>query len=135
MFQSNIDHADANRLKQLAEDHPNETISCYGNLNKVIELLDGGRSLQSIGLNFLKSERGGVYAIYQKRTPSSLEIRLYVGFNEKKKIYYILGIGDKKTQRKDIDKYQKVIEKNKLSKKEDDNDTPDSGSEEDHDDC
>ncbi len=118
MFKPNIDYADANRLEQFDGDYPEETVSCYGNLNKVLTLLNDGRSLQSIGLNFLKAERKYLYAIYQKRTQKSLEIRLYVAFNEKTQMYFILGIGSKGTQKKDIPLYQDVIEANNLKRQD-----------------
>lgn len=118
MYEPSTDHADERRLTKYADDYPEEYKLCFNNLNKVLMLLNTGRSLQSIGGKFLKSEGKGLYATSQSRKRGALEVRLYFAFNEYTETYFILGMGDKKSQKRDIKSYQKVISSEKLIEKE-----------------
>ncbi len=66
-------------------------------------------------MGFLHIEKAGLTGIGQKRTPSSIETRLYVFVSMDEKTVYLLGIGSKKTQAADILRFERLI-KERLTK-------------------
>jgi hypothetical protein len=86
--------------------HAAETAACYANLDRVLALLNGGQRLGGFRLGFLRYEGKGVYRIGQTGVEKAHETRLYVGFDENIQVAYVLGLGDKQSQPRDISSAQ-----------------------------
>ncbi len=90
------------QCKQMGRNHPAEFASCMLNLGKVLDELNTGRKIGGFSFNFFRSEGNGVYRIGQSSVKSPCEMRLYVYPDETSKTMFLLTIGDKNTQQKDI---------------------------------
>jgi hypothetical protein len=79
-----------------------EVASCLDNLNRVVAVLESGTPINSIPFPFFRSESNGVFRVGQTGVPSSREMRLYVTFVFVSGTAYVLAIGTKNTQSRDI---------------------------------
>lgn len=104
-----VDYATKSKFKKFNKEHPKEFDSCFANLNKLKVLLDGGHKIGSFKAGFFRSEANGLYRIGQTGVPAAKESRLYIYPNESDCKIYILTIGTKETQKKDIRDAKKQI--------------------------
>ena len=72
------------------------------NLEKVVDELESGTPIPRIPFSFFRSEGDGVFRIGQAGVSSAREMRLYVTFVFIARVTYILAIGTKNTQPRDI---------------------------------
>jgi hypothetical protein len=96
--------ASDSEFKRFRKNHEPELVSCFSNLQKIIDFLNGGRRLINLANNpkFFKPEGKGIFRIGQTGLVNGKETRLYVYPLEERRIVFILGIGTKETQRTDI---------------------------------
>ncbi len=106
--------ASKSKAKKFRKRFPREFDSCFSNLQKVLDTLNAGRNLSQIDYGFLRHERNGIYRIGQTEVKNPHETRLYVCFNVEDKVIFVLGIGDKNGQTKDIGDHVKTAVKNTL---------------------
>ena len=90
------------QFKTLARRYGEEFESCLRNLGRVIDLFKNETPLSAIVFPFFRPEGDGVFRIGQTGVPAAREMRLYVTFVFIHGIAYILSIGTKNTQSRDI---------------------------------
>ena len=95
-------YASPGKFKKFSGRHPNEFDSLFANLEKIMRLLRSGNKIGGFRTNFFRSEGEDVYRIGQTGVPSAKESRLYVLPIEQNRTMYVLTVGDKDTQEKDI---------------------------------
>ena len=101
--------------KRFVKKRPKELEAVLDNLDTFVNALQGGGKLP-IKFGFIHSEPRGILAIDQKggRGGNLAETRLYIFPDPKSNTIYLLTIGDKRQQSKDIQtavQYVKEIEK------------------------
>ena len=74
-----------------------------------MNFLNAGEKIGGFKLDFFRSEGKGLYRIGQRK--GDHETRLYVYPDQENEIIYILSIGDKNTQQRDINECKKKIRK------------------------
>ncbi|MFZ4524513.1 MAG: hypothetical protein ACOYOE_02945 [Chlorobium sp.] len=96
--------ATESEFKRFRKNHERELVSCFSNLQRILDFLNTGRKLSSLANNpkFFRPEGKGVFRIGQTGLTNAKETRLYVYPFEEKRLVFILGIGTKETQRADI---------------------------------
>lgn len=82
--------------------YPAEVASCINNLGNVLVALSQGTPVNAVPFSFFRPEGGGVFRIGQTGVPSAREMRLYVTFVFVRGVAYVLSIGTKNTQSRDI---------------------------------
>jgi hypothetical protein len=102
MWIESYEFADANRMKHYAKRHRREYVSCLANLADVIAALNNGAAVTAIPFRFFRSEHEDVYRIGQTNVKHPHETRLYVYACVIQTTIYVLTVGDKSTQRLDI---------------------------------
>lgn len=106
----NVDNISQNVFKKFSKAHKEEYESVFANLDKVKGFLSAGEKVGEFKLHFFRSEGGGLYRISQSNLPkNSYETRLYLYPDEERKVIYILGIGGKSSQKKDISNCKRII--------------------------
>ena len=95
-------YAQANRFKQYEKKHPDEFVSCFNNLDRLLTALNGGLVLRQCTFGFLGNEGMDVYRIGQSGVRSAHETRLYIYAEITGTEIHLLTIGDKRTQQSDI---------------------------------
>lgn len=100
----NDDNITQSKIKKFWKNYGKDTISAFANLSRFLELLNSNIKLQKLihDLSYLRHEQGHVYRIGNKKNNNSHEIRIYICIEEKQKVIYLLEIGDKNQQQKDI---------------------------------
>lgn len=100
----NTQYATNTRFKRFRKNHEKEYVSCFSNLEKIIGLLNSGKSVALLANNpsFFRSEGGGLFRIGQTCVIGAKESRLYVYPDETTKAMFILDIGTKENQQQDI---------------------------------
>lgn len=101
-WEFNDDHATRSKFKKFNKAHPKEFVSLFANLDTIQRYLNLGLNISTFKLGFFRSEGDGVYRISQTSIPSAHESRLYVYLCAQDRTIYILGIGDKPSQKADI---------------------------------
>lgn len=101
-WQIETKYATGSKFKKFAKNHDREYDSLFGNLQRVVDLLNSGHKFGSFQVGFFRSESDGVYRIGQTSVAGAKESRLYVWPDQETKSIYVLGIGDKDTQSGDI---------------------------------
>ncbi len=89
--------------------HRQEYDSCFANLEKVLVMLRQGIAFTSLGAGFLHAEGYKLSAISQTPHKGRHETRLYFTVVEDTQTIFVLGIGSKAEQRKDLRKYSDMI--------------------------
>jgi len=102
-------YASPNKFKRFAGKHPAEFDSLFANLNKVKRLLECGHKIGGFRVAFFRSEGEGVYRVGQTGVHSAKESRLYVFPDEQNHLMYILNVGDKDSQSRDIDESKQIV--------------------------
>lgn len=90
------------QAKVLLRRHRAEVVSCLENLKKVLLELTHGTPVGEIPFSFFRSEGNGVFRVGQTTVASAQEMRLYVTFVFVRGVAYVLSIGTKNTQARDI---------------------------------
>jgi hypothetical protein len=90
-------------LKRFVKKHKREIQAAHDNLDTFFEALLAGATPQQVKLGCIHPEPSGVLAFDQKGGGAGLkEIRLYTYPDESTETLYIITIGDKSTQKKDV---------------------------------
>jgi hypothetical protein len=110
-WEIDISLASKSAFKSFKKQHEREFVSCFANLNKIVTALNSGKKVAALANNpaFFRPEGMGVFRIGQTGVGSAKESRLYVYPDEKSSIVYVLAIGTKETQNKDIASSKKMI--------------------------
>lgn len=96
-----------------AKKFPNEAAAALANLDRFLGLLNVAPNSQSIKAGFLHTEGRGVLAIDQKGQGKNLrETRLYIYADDEEKVLYLIAIGNKRTQKKEIAVAHRFVEEN-----------------------
>lgn len=90
------------QAKTILHRYPAEVASCINNLGNVLVALSQGTPVNAVPFSFFRPEGGGVFRIGQTGVPSAREMRLYVTFVFVRGVAYVLSIGTKNTQSRDI---------------------------------
>ena len=100
----------ARHLKHYTKKHPRELRAVLDNLNTYLKALQLGAPIHPPPFGFLHAEPHGVWAIDQKGGGKSLaQTRLYVYPAEKTKVLHLLALGDKNSQKADIQLCNQLI--------------------------
>jgi hypothetical protein len=102
MWSIDTTHASTAAFGRYRKKHPAEYAAVFGNLGRVLGFLAGGQRIGGFQVSFLRSEGGDVYRIGQTGVKSAHETRLYVHFSERESVAYVLEVGDKDSQPRDI---------------------------------
>ncbi|MDP8299595.1 MAG: hypothetical protein P9L88_06825 [Candidatus Tantalella remota] len=98
--------------KRYEKKHEEEAIVAMVNLINYMQLLEKGVNPLQISASYVHDERKGLIAVDQKTPKRKLkETRLYFYPDLKTSIVYLLIIGDKNTQQKDIKHCRDQIKK------------------------
>jgi hypothetical protein len=81
----------------------------FANLDRVLGILREGRKIGSFQIGFFRPEGEGVFRIGQTGVPSAKESRLYVYPNEQNHTRYVLSIGIKDGQSRDIGEAKTIV--------------------------
>lgn len=84
---------------------PEELAACYNNLDRYLTQLNCSPNAKTVAGGYLHPEGNNVLAIDQRGTKGAdklEETRLYTYADEKNKVVYLITIGNKKEQDKDI---------------------------------
>ena len=84
--------------------HTQEFQNIFLNLDTYKKTLDEGVSLEQAKrtLPFIHNEKNGLLAIDQRPPKGGFQLRLYIYPHEQTQTIYVITIGDKQTQQKDI---------------------------------
>ena len=93
----------ASKFKRYLKKHPNEVTAAMNNLDTYMRALKGGTRPALIRASFVHPETMGVVAIDQKGAIGKpRQIRLYIYAVEDSGTLFILTIGDKNSQKADV---------------------------------
>ncbi len=94
----------ASKFRRYQKKHPNETIAVMNNLDTYVRTIESGVKPALIQAGFIHKEPLGVIAIDQKGAQSSLrQTRLYIYTFEVRNTIFLITIGDKNSQKRDIE--------------------------------
>jgi len=94
----------ASKFRRYQKKHPNETIAVMNNLDTYVRTIESGVKPTLIQAGFIHREPLGVIAIDQKGAHSSLrQTRLYIYTVEVRNTIFLITIGDKNSQKRDIE--------------------------------
>ncbi len=110
MWSYGAEHFDKNRLKRYTKKHAAEVASCMVNLQRAIDLLNEGLTIEEIcRLSYFGSEGEDVYRIGQSAVKQAKETRLYIYVRIEGERFELLTIGGKETQRNDINACKAIV--------------------------
>lgn len=93
----------ASRFRRYQKKHPNETAAVMNNLDTYVRTLNAGVKPALIQAGFIHQEPQGVIALDQKGTQvSPRQTRLYVYAYTVHNTLFLITIGDKNSQKRDI---------------------------------
>jgi putative component of toxin-antitoxin plasmid stabilization module len=107
----NGDYASTGQFSKFNKNHPSEYKSIFANLDKIAGLLDSGNKIGAFNVGFFRSEGSGVYRIGQTGVAHAKESRLYVFPDSEAQIMYLLVIGDKDSQERDLSQANELVQK------------------------
>lgn len=91
------------RFKRYQKNHPDETAAVLNNLDTYVRTLQAGVHPSRIKIGFIHREPQGVIAIDQKGMKGSpRQTRLYLVPEGEEHVVYLITIGDKNTQSRDL---------------------------------
>lgn len=96
-------------FKTISKNHRKEAASCFANFKKILSILKDGNKLTEFKVGFFRPEGNGLYRIGQTKVKDSKEVRIYVYPDTENEIIYILSMGTKESQQKDIREAKKKI--------------------------
>jgi hypothetical protein len=103
MWTVSAEHASENQFRKFGKRHPDELASMASNLETVVAALNRGVNLKQVTYGFWRAEKARVYRIAQTGLRGAKESRLYVFPDVGRQVMYILGVGTKESQRRDVD--------------------------------
>jgi hypothetical protein len=90
--------------KYYSKRHPKELAAIFRNVQRYRGLLKASPNSKAVQAGYLHHEPGGVVALDQKGGGANLqETRGYTYADDEKKILYLITIGNKSSQRSDIE--------------------------------
>ena len=96
--------------KRVKKQHTAEFESCAAQIATAQKYLNMGLKIGGkLKFGTLRPESGGVYRVGQSGIPSPKETRIYLYFDEDSKIIYVVGMGFKEGQSKDINEAKKLV--------------------------
>lgn len=104
-------HASRNKFEKFQKRYGEEFVALFNNLHKVIGLLNDGHKIGGFRVNFFRSEGDGVFRVGQTAVGNAQESRLYVYPDKENSVMFILGIGTKDEQQRDLPELKKVAKK------------------------
>jgi hypothetical protein len=111
MWQIKVSDEYERRLKRFSKIRPNEVTFTLVNLAFFESALNEGAAPQDIRVSFVHAEPGGVLAITERGAgKNATPLRLYVYPDDALRTLYLITLGDKKTQRDDIQFCKKSLE-------------------------
>ena len=91
------------RARKWPKKHQREFVAMHDNLDTFLGALSRGAKLEQIGFGFVHNEPQGILAIDQKGGGAGLkETRLYIYPVRESQVIHLITIGDKNTQKADI---------------------------------
>ena len=94
----------ASRYKRFQKKHPNETAAMMNNLDTYVRGLNKGIKPALLQAGFIHREPLGVIALDQKGASGSpKQTRLYIYTYEVENTVFLITIGDKNSQKRDIE--------------------------------
>ena len=97
-------------FRKYEKKHEEEAVAAMTNLGGYMQLLEKGVNPLQISASYVHDEKKGLVAVDQKKTKRKLrETRLYFYPDVEDMIVYLLIIGDKNSQQKDIKFCRKQI--------------------------
>ncbi|HBF34359.1 TPA: hypothetical protein DDW35_07325 [Candidatus Sumerlaeota bacterium] len=109
-WQISIELASKKQFKDYKKKYPREYLSCFANLERLLEFLNQGVQ-GAFEIGFLGSEGENCWRIAQTKVQSAKETRLYIYVYSDENTIYVMGVGNKETQKKDIREIKEVIRK------------------------
>lgn len=109
MWTINVSLADTRLTAKFARLHRHEFDSCFVNLQKVLTMLNEGIPFASMTAGFLHAEGYRLSAVSQTPHKGRHETRLYFTVAEDTHTIFVLGIGSKAEQKKDLKKCRDMI--------------------------
>lgn len=117
MWDLGAENAYRKAVKHFVKKYRRELKAVHDNLDTLLKALREGAKPQQVKLGCIHPEPGGVLAIDQKGGGAGLkETRLYTYPDEDTKSLYLITLGDKRSQKKDI-QYCKEWVQDLLTKK------------------
>ena len=104
------------RSKKYAKKRRKAWLAVSGNLNKLTSALAAGSSISGIRCGYFRSEGRGIWRIGQEGTPDVAPTRIYLYPDESKSTLHLLTMGDKNTQREDIQYCYEWLDSHKKQK-------------------
>ncbi|MDA0922038.1 MAG: hypothetical protein O2945_23485, partial [Planctomycetota bacterium] len=100
-------------LKRLIKKRRNECVNALDNLAKYTQALnEGAKPAQISLLGFVHNEREGAYAVDQTgKLKSNAPVRLYVYPDEADHVLHVIQIGDKSSQKRDVNEVHDYVRK------------------------
>ena len=109
MWQQSSEYAEKGVIKRFVKRHPREAVSCFENLRDVVAALDAGGEPLRLPFGFYSSEGADVYRIGQTGVKHPCESRLYIYSCVINTTVYVLTMGDKSTQKDDINRSKAIV--------------------------
>lgn len=110
MWQQSSEYAEKGVIKRFVKRHPREAVSCFENLRDVVAALDAGGEPLRLPFGFYSSEGADVYRIGQTGGKHPCELRLYIYSScVINTTVYVLTMGDKSTQKDDINRSKAIV--------------------------
>lgn len=108
------------RFKRFQKNHSEEAKSALTNLQKYLDSLNATNSPLTVKFGFIHNEPDGIKAIDQKggRGKNLMQTRLYVFPDLQSSILYVINIGTKQDQGKDIKECREFVKSIKKLKEE-----------------
>lgn len=111
MYEIDDTLAETGAIRRYEKKHRRECASCFANLLTVRDGLNMGMSIQQMMRcsRFLRSEGEDVYRIGQTGVVGAKESRLYVYVRIANERIYTLLVGDKDSQRRDVNTCHQIV--------------------------
>jgi putative component of toxin-antitoxin plasmid stabilization module len=111
MWSVNHENSLKGSFKAAQKKHPDEYDSVFNTFWRVLTHLNKGERIGEFEVPEFRSEGDGVYRFGQIRHKGQCALRLYCYPDEAEKTIHILLIGDKSSQRRDINEAKKIKKK------------------------
>lgn len=103
MWSLNPQHDYVSHLKKWQKKYKRELKAVHGHLDTFLKALQEGQNPKNTKFGFIHPEPEGVLAIDQRGAgPHTLETRLYIYPDEESKCLFVITIGDKDSQERDL---------------------------------
>lgn len=109
MWQLDGSYSNKKEFKRFEKSHQDDLDSCSANLGRYLIELNNDKSYFTFDPGYLHREGGNLIAFGNKGGASAKECRLYAYVDIEEQVLYVLGIGGKDSQSKDIAKHKAFI--------------------------